>query len=40
VSTECLRASEPDTFYLDSGCTQHMSDQRSFFTNFRPIGEY
>lgn len=39
VSTECLRASEPATFYLDSGCTQHMSDQRSFFTNFRPIAK-
>lgn len=40
VSTECLRASEPATFYLDSGCTQHMSDQRSFFANFRPIAEH
>ena len=33
------KASEPATFYLDSGCTQHMSDQRSFFTNFRPIAK-
>jgi transposase InsO family protein len=37
VSTGCLRASEPNAFYLDSGCTEHMSDQRHLFTNFQNI---
>jgi hypothetical protein len=35
----CLspRALSYSDFYLDSGATQHMSHQRSLFTNFQPI---
>lgn len=35
----CLSSqTHPDSnFYLDSGATQHMSYQRSLFTNFQPI---
>lgn len=37
ISTACFRASERGMFYLDSGCTQHMSDERGFFINYRDI---
>ena len=37
--TACLPTSSQanGAFYLDSGATQHMSFQRSLFTNFRPV---
>ena len=37
VSTSCLSACEPNVVYLDSGCTQHMSDQKQCFTNLHHI---
>jgi hypothetical protein len=37
VSTSCLSACEPNVFYLDSGCTQHMSDQKHYFSRLHHI---
>jgi hypothetical protein len=37
VSTACLKAIEPRVFFLESGATEHITDQLSNFTSLRNI---
>ena len=37
VSVCCLKATNPEAIYLDSGASRHMTDQRSYFDELREI---
>lgn len=37
TSSSCLRSRRVQDWFADSGTTQHITDQRSFFNTFTPI---
>jgi hypothetical protein len=37
VSISCLKATNPEAIYLDSGASRHMTDQRSYFYELQEI---
>ncbi len=37
ISISCLKATNPEVLYLDSGASRHMSDQRSYFHELNEV---